>query len=204
LTTKELGATWDGAAEWYDRAVSVLEWLLFRRLRRRLMAQSEGRILEVGAGTGANFTFYPTQADVTAVDLSPGMLAKARRRRPGQALAVMDAGALAFPDNSFDTVVSTLATCTFPDPAQALREMARVCRAGGRILLLEHGRSSWPVLARFQDRTAPAHARQLGCWWNRDPGAAVEQAGLTIVSASRSALGIVYLFELRPTGTTAA
>lgn len=193
MTLAELGAIWDRASHWYDRAVRVLEWLLFRRLRRRLLARAGGRVLEVGAGTGVNLPFYPAGADVTAVDLSPGMLAKASQSRRR---VVMDAAALGFRDGTFDTVVSTLATCTFPDPVQALREMARVCRTDGRILLLEHGRSTWPGLARFQDRTAPAHARQLGCWWNREPLAAVEGAGLTVVSSSRSAFGMVHCLEL--------
>ncbi len=109
-----------------------------------------GRLLEVAAGTGSNLLHYPPGADVVIIDLSPRMLLKAGQRG-ARKTAVMDAQHLAFRDGSFDIVVSTLGTCTFPDPVQALREMRRVCRPGGHILLLEHGRSSRHGVAAWQD-----------------------------------------------------
>jgi ubiquinone/menaquinone biosynthesis C-methylase UbiE len=139
---------------------------------------------------------YPDGARVTAVDLSPAMLRKARRRGARRA-SVMDAGLLALPGAAFDTVVSTLGTCTFPDPVAAIREMRRVCRPGGRILLLEHGRSSHPRVAAYQDRTAPGHAKYLGCWWNRDPLETVRLAGVEPYATRRMLLGIVHVIEAR-------
>ena len=108
----------------------------------------------------------------------------------------MDAGQLAFGDGTFDTVVSTLGTCTFPDPVQALREMRRVCRPGGRILLMEHGRSDWPSIATWQDRRAPKHAAFLGCWWNREPVENARKAGLEPVVAKRAFFGMVHVIEV--------
>jgi len=202
-TAAELREAYDRFARWYDFTLAPVEWTLLRRLRRRLLRRVGGRVLEVAAGTGRNLPHYPPHVEeLVLVDLSPEMLARARRRaaRLGRPVRfeVGDAQALGFPDRSFDTVVSALSTCTFPDPVTALREMARVCRAGGRILLLEHGRSDRAWLGRWQDRTAPAHARHLGCHWNREPLQLVRQAGLEVVEVERYALGIVHLIEARP------
>ncbi|NIN33964.1 MAG: methyltransferase domain-containing protein, partial [Gammaproteobacteria bacterium] len=93
-------------------------------------------------------------------------------------LHVMDAESLTFADNSFDTVVSALSTCTFPDPIAALREMNRVCKPTGQILLVEHGRSSLRPLAHYQDRNAHAHyEKSAGCRWNQEPDQLVMAAG---------------------------
>lgn len=191
----DLQGKWDRASRWYDFAVVPLELLLFRRLRSRLLRSAAGRVLEVAAGTGANLGYYPAGADVVTVDLSPVMLDKARARGAAKVL-VMDAERLAFRDGTFDTVVSTLATCTFPDPVSALREMRRVCRPGGKILLLEHGRSTRPGVAAWQERRAAKHAAYLGCWWNREPLDNVRQAGLEPHAATRTLLGMVHVIEV--------
>lgn len=201
-TAEEIRRAYDAFARWYDLAEVLPELLLLRRLRRRLLRRARGEVLEVAAGTGRNLPFYPPECRLTLVDLSPGMLAVARRRAAGLGrdvtFLVGDAQALDFPDAHFDTVVSTLSTCTFPDPVAALREMARVCRKDGRILLLEHGRGDRPWLARWQDRTAAAHARRLGCHWNRDPLALARQAGLNVVVLRQYAFGMIYLMEATP------
>jgi ubiquinone/menaquinone biosynthesis C-methylase UbiE len=113
---------------------------------------------------------FPAGSDITAVDLSPNMLEVARANANKHTLTVnlvvMDAEHLEFPDGSFDTVVSTLSTCTFPDPVKVLQEMKRVCRPNGLILLLEHGHSNLPRLADFQDRNEYKHFREhAGCHW---------------------------------------
>src|ERR1700682_6499521 len=149
----DLQGKWDRASRWYDFATVALEAVVFRRLRSRLLKSSVGRVLEVAAGSGLNLAHYPGSLDITAIDLSPRMLLKARHRGARKA-AVMDAQHLAFRDGSFDTVVSTLGTCTFPDPVRALREMRRVCRPGGRILLLEHGRSNRLAMGTWQGHPA--------------------------------------------------
>lgn len=193
---RDLQLKWDRGSRWYDFGVAALELLIFRRLRSRLLSHARGPVLEVAVGTGANLAHYPAGLDVIAIDLSPGMLSRARRRGAGKP-AVMDAARLAFRDGSFETVVSTLGTCTFPDPVEALREMRRVCRPGGRILLLEHGRSDRPGIAEWQDRRAESHARHLGCWWNRDPLANVRKAGLEPHLAIRQIFGMVYVIQVR-------
>lgn len=201
-SSEEIRAKYERIASWYDLIEGVPELLGLARLRRRLVARAEGSVLEVAAGTGRNFPLYPPGCQLTAVDLSPSMLAVARRRavRLGldARLFVMDAAALDFPDRHFDTVVSTCSLCTFPDPVAALGEMGRVCRQDGRILLLEHGRSKRAWLGRWQDRRAESHARAVGCYWNREPQDLVREAGLAVVAARRSVLGVVHSLEVRP------
>ncbi len=145
--------------------------------------------MEVAVGTGKNLAHYPKEIRLTGIDLSQGMLAKARRRAERVGLAaqfeVMDAEHLPLADETFDTVVDTMSLCTFPNPVATLKELGRVCRESGRVLLLEHGRSDRAWLSRFQDRRAGKHAKALGCHWNREPLNLVEQSGLRIVRAER-------------------
>jgi len=197
----EIRQKYERFARWYDLA-EVSEVLGVWILRRELIQRASGKVLDVAAGTGKNFAYYPPGCDVTAVDLSPAMLEVARKRAARLSLPVtfhvMDAEALALPSRAFDTVVSTLSLCTFPDPIAALRKMGRVCRADGRILLLEHGRSDREWLGRWQDRRADRHAKRLGCRWNREPLALVRQAGLRALSARRTFFGIFHLIDASP------
>src|SRR5262249_43547052 len=136
---------------------------------------------------------------LTGVDVSRGMLSKAARRAERIGLAskfeVMNAEHLSFADESVDTVVDTLSLCTFPNPVATLKELRRVCRKSGRLLLLEHGRSERGWIGRFQDRRAEKHAEPLGCQWNREPLQLVEQSGLRIVRAERHFFGVFHLIE---------
>ncbi len=204
----EIRQKYEKFARWYDLMDGVPEVLGVRRLRRRLLQRASGKVLEIAAGTGRNLRYYPNASKVTAVDFSPAMLSVARKRADRLGLSIrfltMDAETLAFPDRCFDTVVSSLTVCTFPDPVAALREMARVCRADGRILLLEHGRSDREWLGRWQDRRADRHARALGCRWNREPLDLVRQAGLRLMAAQRIFFGIFHLLEAMSPGPTPA
>ncbi len=202
LTAAEIGRKYDAIARWYDRFELIAEYLLFRRLRRSWFQRATGDVLEIAVGTGRNLPFYPTSCRITAVDVSQGMMriARERARQFGKAVQfqVMNAEDLRFQDDSFDTVTSSLSTCTFPDPMAALREMKRVCRPDGRILLFEHGRSTMRLAGRLQDRFADGHARRIGCHWNREPGQLVQQAGLRLISDRRSLLGVLHLIEAAP------
>jgi ubiquinone/menaquinone biosynthesis C-methylase UbiE len=110
-------------------------------------------------------------------------------------LRIMEVENLEFLDDSFDTVVSSPSLCTFPDPVAALKEIRRVCKEGGRILLLEHGRCDREWIGRLQDFREEAHARQLGCHWNRGPLELGQEAGLAPVSTQRTFLGIFHEIE---------
>jgi len=191
----EIRRRYNEHASHYDRWESIAEWLGVASLRRGLFGRARGRVLEVAVGSGKNFPYYsPAVESVVGVDLSEAMLQVARVRGRtssfGVDLVQADATHLPFADGAFDTVTSSLSTCTFPDAVGALREMGRVVRPGGEILLLEHGRSSRPWLARFQDRRAEAHAQLLGCRWNREPERLVTEAGLKTTSSKKTFAGI--------------
>ena len=202
LTKEEIRRKYDSFAPNYDLAVGLLEVLGLRGLRRKLLAQASGRVLEIGVGTGKNLHLYPSSCEVIAVDLSPAMMRIARRKAARRGLDVdfhvMDAEYLSFGDQAFDTVVDTLNACTFTDPVRALREMVRVCKQDGRVLLLEHGKSDGRWLGRFQDRRAESHARSLGCVWNREPLELIHEAGLNVISNKRSLLAVFHSVVTTP------
>ncbi|MFC6837713.1 class I SAM-dependent methyltransferase [Halomarina ordinaria] len=180
-----------------------LEERLVGRYRERLFSRAEGRVLDVACGTGPNFAHLPERTDLVGVDLSEAMLRGAARTARDldrdADLRVADAEALPFEDDAFDTVVSALSTCTFPDPVAVLREMDRVCAPDGRILLFEHGRSSVPALARLQDRFASRHFERMGCRWNQEPVDVVREAGLRVEGVRRDVLGLFTSLVVVPT-----
>ena len=186
----------------YDFFMALPEFFFLNHHRRDLIRSASGEILEIAAGTGRNFVFYDKVQKVTAIDASPSMLEISRKRilsRPDKfRLLVMDAENLDFPDGAFDTVVSSLALCSISDPIAALREMSRVCRLNGRILLIEHGRSSYEPIGKWQDRIADRFAQHFDCHMNRKPVELVEQAGLKIVKQKNLYWGIVNMIEARP------
>ena len=199
LTQSEISQKYDRFARWYDWVEGIPDLLGLTRLRRRLMQQASGRVLEVAVGTGKNLPYYQRECRIIAVDLSREMLNIARKRAAKLSMNVSfllaDAEALPFSDGSFDTVVSSLSTCTFPDPVAALKEMARVCRPKGKVLLLEHGRSDREWLGRWQDRHADQFAKPLGCHWNREPLELLRRTGLKVYQAKRNFFGIFQQIE---------
>ncbi|RME80216.1 MAG: methyltransferase domain-containing protein [Caldilineae bacterium] len=138
----------------YDLMEGWVELLWYGRWRRRLWREVIGpRVLELGVGTGKNFSHHPDHIDITGIDISPGMLARAHKRAQRLQrripLLLMDAQHLEWPDNEFDEVVATFVFCSVPDPVQGLREAYRVTKPGGRLLLLEHMLAKPRALARL-------------------------------------------------------
>ncbi len=181
----------------YDLVNARFERAHGAALRRRQLARARGRVLEIGAGTGANLPHYPDAIEaLTVSEPNEAMLRRARRRqrdvsRPATLLAA-SADRLPFADGSFDTVVCTIVLCTVPDQAAALREVRRVLRPGGQLLFAEHVRSDDPRGARWQDRLErPWRAIADGCHPNRDTGAALRRAGFEIEIAERGRLPMV-------------
>ncbi len=178
----------------YDLMEAIVERFAFRRWRERLWSQVDGnRILEVGVGTGKNISHYPRGVQVTAVDLSDKMLERARRRAQELDsevdLRLMDAQRLAFPDAAFDAAVATFVFCSVPDPVLGLRELGRVVRPGGQILLLEHVRVNKPVIGKLMDLLDPFVVRLMGPHINRRTVENVRKAGLEIERVEELAPG---------------
>jgi phosphatidylethanolamine/phosphatidyl-N-methylethanolamine N-methyltransferase len=126
----------------------------------RMGLRAGDRILEVGVGTGINASLYPTNCQITGIDLSASMLDKARERVAREGLRhvrllEMDAASLTFADDSFDIVYAPYLVSVVPDPIQVAREMKRVCRPGGRIIILNHFRSANPILSRLERSISP-------------------------------------------------
>ena len=160
-----------------------------RQAMTRLAPTPGESVLEVGVGTGLSALRYPDDCRVVAIDISEAMLERAsqrlaRRRVEHVALCRMDVTCLAFPDESFDAVYAPYVINVVPDPVGAAREMFRVCRPGGRVVLLNHFRESRTrdSVARFLGRVAE---RAGGANWNLDLRTLLDGAGLTAVSIDR-------------------
>ncbi|MBI5289407.1 MAG: class I SAM-dependent methyltransferase [Chloroflexi bacterium] len=183
------GHRWFAAV--YDRLQSRAERGPMGRARRELLAGVRGDVLEIGAGTGANFEHYPAEARVVALEPDPHMLKRARARlealqRTNIEIRLAPAETLPVEDASFDIVVSTLVLCTVSDPAQALAEIRRVLRPGGRLLFIEHVRGTG-VLARFHDLIRPAWSWvSAGCQINRTTEQAMRDAGFDVTIEQRT------------------
>jgi phosphatidylethanolamine/phosphatidyl-N-methylethanolamine N-methyltransferase len=150
---------------------------------RMLGNPSRGRVLEVGIGTGLNLPFYPRDIDLVGIDLSEGMLKKAQEKLDGLrmgrvTLKVMDASALDFGDGEFDATLATYVISAVPDPVAVLREMRRVTKSGGTMVILNHFRSKNPVMRRIEDALAPVCAH-LGWKTNLALTPLLETVGLT-------------------------
>lgn len=205
MSTDEIREVYADHAGRMER-VAWINRLITGRYRRRLFGEAEGRVLDVACGLGMNLQYLPGSVEYVGIDISPEMLEKARNRSAtrerGDTLREMDAQNLAFPDDSFDTVISSLSTCTFPDPLTALREMDRVCKPDGQIRLLEHGRSDVGVIARLQEWRADAHYAKEGCRWNQEPVELALRAGLSIRDVTTGLLGLITAIEAQPHDTT--
>lgn len=156
---------------------------------RELPLKSGDEILEVGIGTGLTATLYPSDCRVMGIDLSEPMLREAARHvdshgRTNVRLWRMDASSLAFPDESFDVVYAAYVISVVPDPVAALREMRRVCRAGGHIVLLNHFLSTNPILSVLERWISPLTAR-AGFRSDLDLSVLLTQAGLEPVSVKK-------------------
>ncbi|OAI14618.1 methyltransferase type 11 [Methylomonas koyamae] len=171
--SEQIRRRYDRLAPWFDSLEGILEGLLFRRLRKKLWSQvSGGHILEVGVGTGKNFAFYPDDARITGIDFSPKMLEQAQRKRQRKQIAVdlaqMDVQSLDYADNSFDTVIASFVFCSVPKPRRGLKELYRVCKPGGQVLLLEHVLSSNRFMAFLMNLLNPLVVKTLGANINRE------------------------------------
>lgn len=186
---------WNRHAPTYDRAMGLLDRALFRDTRRWVCEQARGQVLEVAIGTGLNIGLYPSGVELTGIDLSPAMLAIARRRAHELGKTVNlrcgNAERLTFPDASFDTVVCTFSLCAIPDHEQAVAEMVRVLRPGAILLFADHVAAAHPALRALQAIAELVSVPIGGEHFRRRPIELVRSAGLRIEHHDRFAAGIV-------------
>jgi ubiquinone/menaquinone biosynthesis C-methylase UbiE len=156
-------------ARFYD----LLEYPMesgFSNWRKELLSQAEGKTLEVGIGTGKNIPHYPIGIELTGIDFSPKMIEIAGKKAQNYdnvSLHVMDAESMDFEDNSFDTVVTSCVFCSVPNPVQGLKEIRRVCKKDGKVLMLEHVRSNNKVIGKMMDIANPLPLHIYGANINR-------------------------------------
>lgn len=171
----------------YDRIAKVfnrMDHMIPTFWRKELLKDLKGEILEVGVGTGANLPYYPKSAKVIGIDFSPKMLEKAQERakyaRATIKLKEMDIQQMVFIDHTFDFVVSTCVFCSVPDPVLGLKEIQRVIKPEGKIMMLEHMRSENTFLGKIMDMINPMAVRMSGANVNRKTIENIEKAGLEI------------------------
>ena len=156
---------YDIASYIYEPINSLLEIPTgIRKARKRLISMTRGRVLELGVGTGLNLPLYRGVEEVVGVDISEKMLEKAKRKKVKVRAKLIraDAGKLPFPDESFDTVVSTFFLCVVPDKEQVIEEIRRVLKPGGVLLAMECSPPDNPVFRAFLERLSAITSRVTG------------------------------------------
>ena len=173
----------------YDLLDLPFEFARYRKIRPLLFRGLSGRILEAGIGTGRNIPFYPPGCEVVGIDLSPAMLARARRRLGETTAKVelreMDVTRLRFPDRSFDAAVATFLFCTLPDELQVagMRELGRVVKPGGLIRCLEYTRPSGGLRRAITRLWEPWVYWAYGAGFDRETEKHVPEAGLQLLES---------------------
>lgn len=188
----EVTRRYDRLAWLYDVYDAPMELMGTGARRRRLIEAAEGQVLEVGVGTGRNLGLYPPAVNLTGLDVSEQMLARARRRIAGldrqASLQVADVATLPFRDAAFDTAVATCVFCSVADPVAGLRELGRVTKPDGRILLLEHVRPQSRPMGWLADRASPITRRLFGFNTNRRTEENILTSGLEILEVRREGI----------------
>jgi len=177
----------------YDRALGQTERAGLATRRHKLLAEARGATLEIGAGTGLNLPHYPRAVTgLTLAEPDEHMARKLRNRCSTadnvEAIVVASGENLPFPGDAFDTAVVTLVLCTVANPERVLAEIARVLKPDGRLLFMEHIRSTAPRRAAWQDRFNPLWRATLGngCNCNRSTLALIEASPLTVEHVEHS------------------
>ncbi|HLR63663.1 MAG TPA: class I SAM-dependent methyltransferase [Lentibacillus sp.] len=179
----------------YDMAMRPLEKTKFNKIRKTLVNQAIGRVLEIGSGTGMNFPHYKNATQVDAIEPNPLMKERALKRMERSRIPIqtylVEAEKLPFADNTFDSVVATLVFCTIPEPMKALQEIQRVSKPNAKILLFEHVRVDKALLGKTQDVLTPLWKKACdGCHLNRDTLELIKQSNLSVMEVDSYFNGI--------------
>jgi len=194
LTTRE---KWDRASLTYDLMTRGEDWRQGEE-KRRLFAKIQGKTLLLAVGTGNDLKYLPPGSDIVAIDISPRMIEKAQVKAADfsgkSQLLCMDAQRLAFADNTFDTALTVCTFCSVPNPVQGLKELYRILKPGGQLLMFEHVRSKIGPFALFLDFMTFL-TRKFGPDLNRDTVGNVLQAGFRLRREENVYLDIVKIIE---------
>ncbi|MEH7113925.1 class I SAM-dependent methyltransferase [Neobacillus niacini] len=187
---------------WYDFFMGPLERRKFKRVRQDLLETATGKVLELGSGTGVNFPLYRNVDHVIAIEPSQHMidqsLSKLKLAVVPIKMVKASAERLPFEDHTFDTIVATLVFCTIPNVEEAIKELKRVCKPNGKILLFEHVKMENTVLSRMQEGLTPLWKKICdGCCLNRDTLEAFTSQGLKIESVEKFYQDLFIVAELR-------
>lgn len=187
----------------YDCMECPCEIFSFQKRREKMLSPLQGKVLEIGVGTGKNLSYYNyAKVDYTGIDFSEKMLAKAKKKNvPKAKLLYGDAQELEFKDSTFDYVITTFVLCSIPDPVKALKEMKRVVKKEGKIIMLEHVRSKNKAIAFVQEMLNPFTKFFFGFNINRDTKQNIHKAGLMLTKDQELAFkDVLRLFEARKGG----
>ncbi|MGZ3627694.1 MAG: class I SAM-dependent methyltransferase [Ktedonobacteraceae bacterium] len=193
--TERVREIFDASASQYDKSMVFNEKLLFGDGRAWACSQAQGQVLEIAIGTALNLPFYPADVEITGIEISPAMLELARHRAQSLGrqveLVIGDAQALPFADQSFDTVVCTIALCSIPDERKAVAEAWRILRPGGRFVALEHVCSPNIIIRTLERMLESYTVRTQADHLLREPVEAMQEVGFSIEYLKRQKLGIV-------------
>lgn len=199
---KKVRARYNRVSAFYDPFEYLIERLLFSEWRREFIGQVHGKVLEVGVGTGKNLPYYPKDVDLTAIDVSPHMMKRARKRAQrldiDVDLKIADAQEIQSDDDQFDYVVMTFVLCSIPDPVKALKRIKRVLKPEGELIAVEHVLSKYPIIRAWEKIHNPVMVRLFGFNVNRDTRGNIEKAGFQIAEDRKLALKDVFrMFRAR-------
>jgi len=202
FTNEIIMKEYDKFSKFYDYFTLPFNIFLLARLRKKLLADLKGRVLEVAAGSGENLKYYNKSCRISSIDLSPRMLGLAKKKAKRLGIRVKfyigETERLPFSAGNFDYVIDSLALCTYINPIKALREIKRVCKKNGRILLLEHGKSSNMFFSKFQHWRESRRGEKFECALTRNHEELARKAGLKIEKIERYIFGILYLIVAKP------
>tara|TARA_Y100000310_G_scaffold343455_1_gene451160 strand:+ start:2719 stop:3336 length:618 start_codon:yes stop_codon:yes gene_type:complete len=203
MKREEVKKKYDRFALFYDISEYPTEKFLFSKWRKKYLSKLKGNILEIGVGTGKNLEYYNKDAKVIGIDISQGMLEKAKQKANASniKLKVMDAEHLKFKSNSFDYVISTCILCSVPDQVKALKEMRRVLKPKGRVIMIEHVLSKNKLIALFEKIHNPFTRFLFGFNINRDTQKSIKKAGLHIIKDENLALKDVFRLFIAKKGS---
>lgn len=197
----KIRSRYDRVSGVYDIFEQPMEMMALKRYRQEIMKSLTGKVLEVGVGTGKNIPFYPEGMDITAIDFSNKMLERARTKADMLNRKVdfhlMDAQSMEFEDNTFDCVFTTCVFCSVPDPVKGLKEIRRVCKPNGRIIMLEHVRSEKKIIGTLMDLINPMVVDLYGANINRRTIDNIKAAGFLNIEEINLMGDIVKKIELQ-------